>query len=152
MKSFAGQVLVQLTITMIWVSIMLDRRRSESIVAYRLEILNEYMLILLYYLMMGYGMFVLQGKEKYTLGMLNIATLFTLILINLVVIIYDTLRNLIRWCKYKFCRSKCMLRFRKRWFQSKTTENETVTKELTEAKYKQDRKSNYEVQGADRPQ
>ena len=150
MKSFAGQVLVQLTITMIWVSIMLDRRRSESIVAYRLEILNEYMLILLYYLMMGYGMFVLQGEERDTLGVINIAIFLTLITINLVVILYDTVRNLIRWCKYKFCRSKFMRNFQQR-FQSKKAKEETDAKELTEAKYKQDRRSNYMVPIAGSP-
>ena len=61
MQSFTGQIWVQLFLTLLQICMLLDRRRSESLLAYRLEIVNEIMLVQLYYVMMGYAMFVLEG-------------------------------------------------------------------------------------------
>ena len=94
----------------------------------------------LYYLMMGYGMFVLDGWERFKTSIVNIITLFILILVNVVIITFVTIKLVFRWCKYKFCRKKCMLSFRQK-FQSKKAEQEAEAKEMTEAKYKQDSKS-----------
>ena len=75
---------------------LLDRRRTETLLAYRMEIVNETILILLFYTMMGYGMLVLQGSALHSIGFINIFLLFTLIGVNSFAFFYLTVRRVIR--------------------------------------------------------
>ena len=103
MPSFTGQILLQLGLTLLQLCIILDRRRKESTIDYRMEILNEAMLVSLYYTMMGFGMYVLEGAAKHSLGILNIILLFKLMGVNAISIIYSTGKRFIRWFRYRFC-------------------------------------------------
>ena len=82
---------------------MLDRRRTDSYLGYIVEIINEIHIVLLSYIMMGYGFFVLQGAFLSMIGLINIVLLFTCIGINAIVLIYGTIRRIYLWCRYKFC-------------------------------------------------
>ena len=103
MQSFTGQILPQLGLTLLQLCIILDRRRKESTLDYRMEIVNESMLVSLYYTMMGYGMCVLDGAAKHSIGILNIVLLFKLMVVNAISIIYSTGKRLILWFRYRFC-------------------------------------------------
>ena len=103
MQSFTGQILLQLGMTLLQLCMILDRRRKESTLDYSMEIVNEAMLVSLYYTMMGFGMCVLDGAAKHSVGILSIVLLFKLIGVNAISIIYTTGKRLIRWCRYRFC-------------------------------------------------
>ena len=87
MNTLMGQICIQLTLTLCQICMMLDRRRTDSYVGCVVEIINELTIVLLSYVMMGYGMFVLEGSALNQLGRANIALIFTCIGINAIVLI-----------------------------------------------------------------
>ena len=115
--SFTGQILLQLGLTLVQLCIILDRRRKESTLYYRMEIVNEAMLVSLYYTMMGFGMYVLDGAAKHSVGILNIVLLFKLIGVNAISIIYTTGKRLILWCRYRFCYYTCVKNFKNKFYK-----------------------------------
>ena len=126
MQSFTGQILLQLGLTLLQLCIILDRRRKESTLDYRMEIVNEAMLVSLYYTMMGFGMCVLDGAAKHSVGILSIVLLFKLIGVNAISIIYTTGKRLIRWCRYRFCYYACVRNVKKKCY--KRQQNAAVAK------------------------
>ena len=101
--SFTGQILLQLGLTLVQLCIILDRRRKESTLDYRMEIVNEAMLVSLYYTMIGFAICVLDGAAKHSIGFINIVLLFKLMGVNAISIIYTTGKRLNLWCRYRFC-------------------------------------------------
>ena len=116
MQSFTGQILLQLGLTLLQLCIILDRRRKESTLDYRMEIVNEAMLVSLYYTMMGFGMYVLDGAAKHSVGILNIVLLFKLIGVNAISIIYNAGKRLNLWCRYRFCYYTCVKNFKNKCY------------------------------------
>ena len=114
-----GQIIVQMTLTMLVICMMLDRRRTESNTAYNTEILNEIIVVILSYIMMGYGVYVLDGSVQNKIGSINIFFLFLCIGINFIVLIFNSIRSIYRWCKYKLCYKPCVLRFKVRYNRHK---------------------------------
>ena len=115
MNNLAGQIIIQLYLTLGQISMMLDRRRTDSLVGYVVEILNEITIVLLSYTMMGYGVFVGQGQIMNTIGKVNIAILFICIGLNAIVLIVSSLRHLYRWLRYKFRQKKCVIWLKDKW-------------------------------------
>ena len=107
-QHFFAQVLIQMIVTLLTICMMVDRRRTESLLGYRIEITNEVLLVGLYYIFMGYGLFVLDGEKIHTQGFANIALLFTCIGVNAIHIVYIQIRSLVKWLKKKFSNMKCV--------------------------------------------
>ena len=110
-----GQIIVQMTLTMLVICMMLDRRRIESNTAYVTEIINEIIVVILSYIMMGYGVYVLDGSTQNTIGSINIFVLFLCIGINFIILIFNSIKGIYRWIKYKFCYKPCVLRFKAKY-------------------------------------
>ena len=94
---------------------MLDRRRTDSYVGYVVEIMNELTIVLLSYVMMGYGMFVLEGKVLNEIGRVNIVLILACIGVNAIVLIFSSIRTIYRWLKYKFCQWPSLLKFKRKF-------------------------------------
>ena len=115
MESLFGQVSIQLYLTLLTLCMLLDRRRIYSDVVYVIEIINEITIILLTYVMIGYGMFVQRGTAKHKLGKFNATLLLSSIGINVIVLIYNSIRGAYRWLRYKIWHKKCVRQLRSRW-------------------------------------
>ena len=66
--SFAGQVMMQLSITLAQIFIIIQKRRIKTDTGYITELVNETALCLLYYVIMGYGVHVGHGPAQHVLG------------------------------------------------------------------------------------
>ena len=108
---------------------MLQTRRVESSLGYRVEIMNETLLVILYYVAMGYGVLIGYGTALHDMGSLHIALIFTIILPNAAIIAYLTVKWIIRWYKYRFVRKSFMVKLK-----AKLTKKRADTPVKTEAR------------------
>ena len=109
-KSFACHILVLLFITLLQICMMLHTRRIESSLSYRVEIINETLLVILYYVAMSYGVFIGHGTVLHDIGSLHIALIFTIILPNAAIIAYLTVKWIIKWYKYRLVKKPFMVK------------------------------------------
>ena len=64
---------------------------------------------------MGYGVYVLDGSTQNTIGSINIFVLFMCIGINFIILIFNSIRGIYRWIKYKLCYKPFVLRFKAKY-------------------------------------
>ena len=100
---------MHLLLSLTQIILILQKRRIDCYVGYITEIVNEILLVLLQYAVMGYGLHVDEGSALYTIGYVNIFLIYVCICINGGIMIHATVRRLILWCRYRFCVNRCML-------------------------------------------
>ena len=76
---------------------------------------NELILVQLYYITMGYGMYVLQEDPLHNVDTVNVVYLFVLIGINVFFFIYSTVKSLVIKCKSGFCQTTCVMNLRRKY-------------------------------------
>ena len=82
--------------------------------------MNETLLIILYYVAMSYGVFIGHGTVLHDIGSLHIALIFTIILPNAAIIVYLTVKWIIRWYKYRFVRKSFMVKLKAKLTKKRT--------------------------------
>ena len=103
-----GQIMLQMTLTLFQICLLLDRRRIDSTLGYRMEIFNEMMIVCVSYTMIIYACFPLEGVFINAIGMLNVILILLCLGVNAVVIIAVSLKSNYRWCRYRFVRKSCV--------------------------------------------
>ena len=93
---------------MLLVLILLVRTRLiDSKMAYTIEIINEVTIMLICYMIMGYSFFVFDGAIKYKIGKSQIWLIITNIGVNLIFVIWNTIKGIIICCRRRKWSSCC---------------------------------------------
>ena len=110
---------------------MVDRKRTDSLYGYVVEVTNELVLVGLYYINMGYGVALREGSTIHKLGLTHIVLIFACTTTNALFIIYRSVQETKKWCKLRFCQRQCVLNLKSKCKKCIRSNQSTVK---TEAK------------------
>ena len=108
-STLSGQIIVTLVSMLLILSLLLRKRLIDSKMAYTIEIINEVTVLLICYMIMGYSFFVFDGAIKYKIGKSQIWLVVTNIGVNLIYVIWNTIKSIIlccrkrQWRQWKLC-------------------------------------------------
>ena len=113
--SFEGQVLSVMIVALLVACMHVERRRIESDLGYRVEVFNEFSLIVLSCIMIGYAMCAGDGRALIILGWIHIVYFLLCITINFCVFFYKALIKQKLWCKHRFCKRQSVQNLKNRF-------------------------------------
>ena len=109
---FEGQIVMVIVLTLLTICMHLDRRMINSDVGYVIEIYNEITIVLISYVLIGYAMFVNNGKAINGQGWVHIVLFVKCVSVSAIVLLFTAIKRTFRWFKYRFCRKRRVVKIK----------------------------------------